>query len=71
MEYRSRQKARIRSIEAGKTIEDTRERLRALIIPLFEGQKTDKAQQFIWGGFRKCASMQDAACRKFPITLWM
>ncbi len=50
MEYRARQKARFPSIEAGKTIEDTRERLRALITPLFEGQKTDKAQQFIWGG---------------------
>ena len=31
-------------------IEDTRERLRALMAPLFEGQRTDKAQQFIWGG---------------------
>jgi 3-hydroxyacyl-CoA dehydrogenase len=50
MEYRARQKARFPSIEAGKTIEDTRERLRALLTPLFEGQKTDKAQQFIWGG---------------------
>src|SRR5271165_4181263 len=50
MEYRARQKARFASIEAGKTIEDTRERLRALVTPLFEGQKTDKAQQFIWSG---------------------
>jgi 3-hydroxyacyl-CoA dehydrogenase len=50
MDYRARQKARFASIEAGKTIEDTRERLRALMTPLFEGQKTDKAQQFIWGG---------------------
>jgi 3-hydroxyacyl-CoA dehydrogenase len=50
MEYRARQKARFASIEAGKAIEDTRERLRGLLLPLFEGQKTDKAQQFIWGG---------------------
>jgi len=50
MDYRPRQKARFGSLEAGKTIEDTRERLRALLAPLFEGQKTDKAQQFIWGG---------------------
>ncbi len=50
MEYRARQKARFASLEAGKTIEDTRERLRAILAPLFEGQKTDKAQQFIWGG---------------------
>ena len=50
MEYRTRQKAKFASIEAGKTIEDTRERLRALVGPLFAGEKTDKAQQFIWGG---------------------
>jgi len=50
MEYRARQKARFPSIEAGKTIDDTRERLRALLTPLFEGRKADKAQQFIWGG---------------------
>jgi 3-hydroxyacyl-CoA dehydrogenase len=50
MEYRPRAKARFASIEAGKTVEDTRDRLRALVTPLFEGQKTDKAQQFIWGG---------------------
>jgi 3-hydroxyacyl-CoA dehydrogenase len=50
LEYRERQKARFASIDAGKTIEDTRERLRALVGPVLEGQKTDKAQQFIWGG---------------------
>jgi 3-hydroxyacyl-CoA dehydrogenase len=50
MEYRARQKAKFTSIEAGKAIEDTRERLRGLLLPLFQGQKTDKAQQFIWGG---------------------
>jgi 3-hydroxyacyl-CoA dehydrogenase len=48
MEYRPKQKARFASIEAGKAVEDTRERLRALLTPLFEDQKTDKAQQFIW-----------------------
>jgi len=50
MEYRPRQKARFASIEAGKAVEDTRERLRGLLTPLFEGARTDKAQQFIWGG---------------------
>jgi 3-hydroxyacyl-CoA dehydrogenase len=50
MEYREKQKARFASIEAGKAVEDTRERLRGLLTPLFEGQKTDKAQQFMWGG---------------------
>jgi len=49
MEYRARQKAKFGSIEEGKAIEDTRERLRALVGPLLEGQKGDKAQQFIWG----------------------
>jgi 3-hydroxyacyl-CoA dehydrogenase len=50
MDYRPRAKARFASIEAGKAIEDTRERLRTLVSPLFEGQKIDKAQQFIWSG---------------------
>ena len=49
MEYRPRQKARFASIEAGKTIEDTRDRLRALIGPVLAGQTGDKAQQFLWG----------------------
>jgi 3-hydroxyacyl-CoA dehydrogenase len=49
MEYRPRQKARFPSLENAKTIEDTTERLRALIGPVLEGQKTDKAQQFLWG----------------------
>jgi 3-hydroxyacyl-CoA dehydrogenase len=49
MEYRPRQKAKFASIEAGKAVEDTRERLRALIGPLLEGQKSDKAQQLLWG----------------------
>src|ERR1700745_3566738 len=50
MEYRPRQRAKFASLEMGKAIEDTRERLRALVGPLLEGQKGDKAQQFIWGG---------------------
>ena len=50
MEYRPRQKAKFASIETGKTIEDTEQRLRTLLQPLFEGQKADKAQQFVWGG---------------------
>jgi len=48
MEYRPRQKARFASIEGGKAIEDTRQRLRALLEPVLEGQKGDKAQQFLW-----------------------
>ncbi|HEY5069998.1 MAG TPA: 3-hydroxyacyl-CoA dehydrogenase NAD-binding domain-containing protein, partial [Candidatus Acidoferrum sp.] len=49
MDYRPRQKARFASIEAGKTIEDTGDRLRALIGPVLQGQTGDKAQQFLWG----------------------
>jgi 3-hydroxyacyl-CoA dehydrogenase len=48
MDYRPRQKARFGSIEAGKMIEDTRERLRALVAPALEG-KGDKATRFLWG----------------------
>ena len=36
-------------LEIGKSIEDTRERLRALLGPLLQGQAGDKAQQFLWG----------------------
>jgi 3-hydroxyacyl-CoA dehydrogenase len=49
MEYRSRQRARFASLEAAKGIDDTGERVRALIGPMVEGQKGDKAQQFLWG----------------------
>jgi 3-hydroxyacyl-CoA dehydrogenase len=48
MEYRARQKAKFASIEAGKSIDDTRQRLRTLIGPILEGQKGDKARQFLW-----------------------
>src|SRR6266404_9419271 len=47
-EYRPRQKAKFASLEAGKAIDDTRERLRALVGPILDGQKGDKAQQFLW-----------------------
>jgi len=50
MEYRPRQKAKFAAIEAGKAVEDTRQRLRGLLAPLFETGKGDKAQQFMWGG---------------------
>jgi 3-hydroxyacyl-CoA dehydrogenase len=63
MEYRPRQKAKFASLEMGKAIEDTRERLRALAGPLLEGQKGDKAQQFIWGGL---SEMCLYAARRVP-----
>src|SRR5882762_8387476 len=63
MGYRPRQKARFASLEMGKAIEDTRERLRALIGPVLEGQKGDKAQQFLWGGL---SEMCLYAARRVP-----
>jgi 3-hydroxyacyl-CoA dehydrogenase len=63
MEYRPRQKAKFASLEMGKAIEDTRERMRALIGPLLEGQQGDKAQQFMWGGL---SEMCLYAARRVP-----
>ncbi len=48
MEYRPRQKAKFGSIEAGKAIEDTRERVRALVSPALEGKAGDKANRLLW-----------------------
>ena len=63
MDYRERQKAKFASLEAGKAIDDTRERLRALVGPVLDGQKADKAQQFIWGGL---SEMCLYAARRVP-----
>jgi 3-hydroxyacyl-CoA dehydrogenase len=49
MEYRPKKKARFGSIEAGKGIEDTPARLRALVAPAIEGKGVDIANQFLWG----------------------
>jgi 3-hydroxyacyl-CoA dehydrogenase len=48
MEYRPRAKAKFGSIENGKTIEDTRERLRMLTGPALDGKNGDEASRFIW-----------------------
>jgi 3-hydroxyacyl-CoA dehydrogenase len=63
MEYRARQKAKFASLEMGKAIEDTRQRLRALVGPVLEGQKGDKAQQFLWGAL---SEMCLYAARRVP-----
>ncbi|HLK06268.1 MAG TPA: 3-hydroxyacyl-CoA dehydrogenase NAD-binding domain-containing protein [Candidatus Acidoferrum sp.] len=62
-EYRPRQKAKFASLEAGKSIDDTRERLRALVGPILEGQKADKAQQFLWSALSETCSY---AARRVP-----
>ncbi len=63
MDYRPRQKAKFASLEMGKTIEDTRERLRALLLPILLGQPADKAQQFLWGSL---SEMCLYAARRVP-----
>src|SRR5271169_2747465 len=47
MEYRPRQKPRFASIEAGRAIEDTRERLRLFAGPALTGKEGDKANRFL------------------------
>ena len=63
MEYRPRQKAKFASIEAGKAVEDTRLRLRTLIGPVMEGQKGDKAQEFLWNAMSETCLY---AARRIP-----
>ncbi len=63
MEYRPRQKAKFGSIEAGKGIENTRERLRALVGPALEGKAGDKANQFLWNGLSETCLY---AARRIP-----
>src|SRR5262249_7939789 len=55
--------AKFASLEAGKMIEETGERLRSLVGPLLLGQKVDKAQQFLWGGLSEMCSY---AARRVP-----
>ena len=67
MEYRPRQKAKFGSIEAGKGIENTRERLRALVSPELEGKTGDKANQFLWSGFSSvlvCGATRAGNCKQ-------
>jgi 3-hydroxyacyl-CoA dehydrogenase len=63
MEYRPRQKAKFGSIEAGKGMENTPERLRALVSPALEGKTGDKANQFLWDGLSETCLY---AARRIP-----
>jgi len=47
MEYRPQKKAKFPSIEAAKSVEDTRERVRALLEPALAGDG-DAANKFLW-----------------------
>jgi 3-hydroxyacyl-CoA dehydrogenase len=53
MEYRAKQKARFASIDMGRMIDDTRERLRALVGPVLAGQNADKASKFLWSSLSR------------------
>jgi 3-hydroxyacyl-CoA dehydrogenase len=48
MEYRPRQKAKFGSIEVGKAIDDTRQRLEMLVGPALDGKGGDKANRLLW-----------------------
>ena len=61
MDYRPRQKARLGSIEGGKQIEGTRERLQTLIGPTLEGKGGDKGAQFLWLSLSEMCSYAGAA----------
>jgi len=63
MDYRPRQKSKFASIEAGKLIEDTRERLRSFVNPILDGKVVDKASRFIWGALSETCLY---AARRIP-----
>jgi 3-hydroxyacyl-CoA dehydrogenase len=63
MEYRPRQKPRFASLEAGKSVEDTSERLRTLLGPVLSGRQGDQAQQFLWGALSETCLY---AARRLP-----
>jgi 3-hydroxyacyl-CoA dehydrogenase len=63
MDYRPQQKAKFSSIEAGKGIEETGERLRALVAPALDGKDGDKASRFLWATL---SEMCIYAARRIP-----
>ncbi len=71
MEYRPRQKARFVSLERVRSIEDTRERLSALLAPVLAAARRDeksyragdRAQQFLWSAI---SQMCVYAARRIP-----
>ncbi len=72
MEYRPRQKARFASLEAARSIEGTRERLRAILAPVLAAHDSnkaggpaplDKAQDFLW---RSLSATCLYAARRIP-----
>jgi 3-hydroxyacyl-CoA dehydrogenase len=63
MEYRPRLKAKFPAIEAGKAIEDTRERLRVLLAPALDGKSGDRANRLLWSSLSQTCLY---AARRMP-----
>jgi len=63
LEYRPRQKAKFSSIEAGKAVEDTRERLRMLVGPAIDARGGDKANRLLWSAMSETCLY---AARRLP-----
>ena len=63
MEYRPRLKAKFPSIEAGKGIEETCARLRALLAPALDGKGGDKANRLLWSSLSQTCLY---AARRMP-----
>ncbi len=63
MDYRPQQKAKFASLEMGKTLDHTGERLRALLAPVLAGQGGDIGAKFLWGAI---SEMSLYAARRVP-----
>jgi 3-hydroxyacyl-CoA dehydrogenase len=53
MEYRPRQRPKLPALDAGRLVNETGERLRALLGPGLEGKAADKTSRFLWGAISK------------------
>jgi 3-hydroxyacyl-CoA dehydrogenase len=63
MEYRPRQRAKFGSIETGKAIEDTKQRLQMLVGPALDGKGGDKANRLLWSALSETCLY---AARRLP-----
>jgi len=70
MGYRPRQKARFASLEMAKPSRHARKVACAGGRPLLEGQKGDKAQQFLWARFPRCVCTSAARSEISDNVLW-
>jgi len=70
MDYRPQQKARFASIEAGRAIEDTRERLRMLVARFWREKRLTKRKKFIWGVISEMCLYAARRVPEIQIRLW-